>query len=155
MQKKIEKRSAAATQKRILTAAKKAFARKGLGGARVDEIALSANANKRMIYHYFGDKENLDLMEEDLNTIKNLKDKGYKVLVLLISGRPMNIADHIDNWDGFAALWLPGTEGDGVSDILFGDFQPTGKLSYPWPVNTEEGANALVSDLLFDIGFGL
>jgi len=104
---------------------------------------------------FFGDKENLDLMEEDLNTIKNLKDKGYKVLVLLISGRPMNIADHIDNWDGFAALWLPGTEGDGVSDILFGDFQPTGKLSYPWPVNTEEGANALVSDLLFDIGFGL
>jgi len=61
MQKKIEKRSAAATQKRILTAAKKAFARKGLGGARVDEIALSANANKRMIYHYFGDKENLFL----------------------------------------------------------------------------------------------
>ena len=104
---------------------------------------------------FFGDKDNLDLMEEDLNTIKNLKDKGYKVLVLLISGRPMNIADHIDNWDGFAALWLPGTEGDGVSDILFGDFQPTGKLSYPWPVNTEEGANALVSDLLFDIGFGL
>ena len=104
---------------------------------------------------FFGDKENLDLMEEDLNTIKNLKDKGYKVLVLLISGRPMNIADHIDNWDGFAALWLPGTEGDGVSDILFGDFQPTGKLSYPWPLNTEEGANALVSDLLFDIGFGL
>ena len=104
---------------------------------------------------FFGDKENLDLMEEDLNTIKNLKDKGYKVLVLLISGRPMNIADHIDNWDGFAALWLPGSEGDGVSDILFGDFQPTGKLSYPWPVNTEEGANALVSDLLFDIGFGL
>ena len=94
-------------------------------------------------------------MEEDLNTIKNLKDKGYKVLVLLISGRPMNIADHIDNWDGFAALWLPGTEGDGVSDILFGDFQPTGKLSYPWPINTEEGANTLVSDLLFDIGFGL
>ncbi len=61
MQKKIEKRSAAATQKRILTAAKKAFARKGLGGARVDEIALSAKANKRMIYHYFGDKENLFL----------------------------------------------------------------------------------------------
>ena len=61
MQKKIEKRSAAATQKRILAAAKKAFARKGLAGARVDEIALSANANKRMIYHYFGDKENLFL----------------------------------------------------------------------------------------------
>ena len=64
-----------------------------------------------------------------LDGINNLKDKGYKVLVLLISGRPMNIADHLDNWDGFAAIWLPGTEGNGVSDVLFGDFQSTGKLS--------------------------
>ena len=46
-----------------------------------------------------------------------LKNKGYKVMVLLISGRPMNIAEHIDDWDGFAAIWLPGSEGDGVSDI--------------------------------------
>ena len=104
---------------------------------------------------FFGDKDNLDLMEEDINTINNLQDKGYRVLVLLISGRPMNIAKHIDNWDGFAALWLPGTEGDGVSDILFGDFQSTGKLSYPWPIKTEDGANADPNDLLYNIGFGL
>ena len=104
---------------------------------------------------FFGDKDNLDLLEEDIQTINNLKDKGYKVLVLLISGRPMNIADHLDNWDGFAAIWLPGTEGDGVSDILFGDFQSTGKLSYPWPLNAEDGANAPENDLLYNIGFGL
>ena len=104
---------------------------------------------------FFGDKDNLDLLEEDIQTINNLKDKGYKVLVLLISGRPMNIADHLDNWDGFAAIWLPGTEGNGVSDILFGDFQSTGKLSYPWPVNAEDGANAPENDLLYNIGFGL
>ena len=104
---------------------------------------------------FFGDKDNLDLLEEDIQTINNLKDKGYKVLVLLISGRPMNIADHLDNWDGFAAIWLPGTEGNGVSDILFGDFQSTGKLSYPWPLNAEDGANAPENDLLYNIGFGL
>jgi len=104
---------------------------------------------------FFGDKDNLDLLEEDIQTINNLKDKGYKVLVLLISGRPMNIADHLDNWDGFAAIWLPGTEGNGVSDILFGDFQSTGKLSYPWPINAEDGANAPENDLLYNIGFGL
>ena len=104
---------------------------------------------------FFGDKDNLDLLEEDIQTINNLKDKGYKVLVLLISGRPMNIADHLDNWDGFAAIWLPGTEGNGVSDILFGDFQSTGKLSYPWPINAEDGANAPKNDLLYNIGFGL
>jgi len=104
---------------------------------------------------FFGDKDNLDLLEEDIQTINNLKDKGYKVLVLLISGRPMNIADHLDNWDGFAAIWLPGTEGNGVSDVLFGDFQSTGKLSYPWPLNAEDGANAPENDLLYNIGFGL
>ena len=76
-------------------------------------------------------------------------------MVLLISGRPMNIAEHIDDWDGFAAIWLPGSEGDGVSDILFGDFQSTGKLSYPWPIKAENGANADDKDLLFNFGYGL
>ena len=82
-------------------------------------------------------------------------NKGYKVFVLLISGRPMNVADYIDDWDGFAAIWLPGSEGDGVSDILFGDYPSTGRLSYPWPIQAEKGANAKTSDLLFDVGFGL
>ena len=104
---------------------------------------------------FFGDKDNLDLLNDDINTINNLKNKGYKVMVLLISGRPMNIAEHIDDWDGFAAIWLPGSEGDGVSDILFGDFQSTGKLSYPWPIKAENGANADDKDLLFNFGYGL
>ena len=52
-------RDADATRSRILAAAKKEFARNGLGGARVDEIAERAKANKRMIYHYFGNKEDL------------------------------------------------------------------------------------------------
>ena len=47
------------TRKRILAAATVEFARKGLGGARVDEIALRSKSNKRMIYHYFGSKEQL------------------------------------------------------------------------------------------------
>lgn len=53
------RRDAEATKARILAAAKKEFARLGLAGARVDEIAVKANANKRMIYHYFGGKEDL------------------------------------------------------------------------------------------------
>lgn len=52
-------RDAEATQKRILAAAKQEFAKKGLGGARVDDIAARAKANKRMIYHYFDSKESL------------------------------------------------------------------------------------------------
>lgn len=52
-------RDAEATKARILEAAKREFAKKGLGGARVDVIAEKANANKRMIYHYFESKEAL------------------------------------------------------------------------------------------------
>ena len=52
-------RDADATRKRILAAAKTEFAKNGLAGARVDVIAKRAKANKRMIYHYFGSKENL------------------------------------------------------------------------------------------------
>ncbi|WP_457588846.1 TetR/AcrR family transcriptional regulator [Ensifer canadensis] len=52
-------RDAEATKARILEAAKKEFAKNGLGGARVDEIAEKASANKRMIYHYFESKERL------------------------------------------------------------------------------------------------
>jgi AcrR family transcriptional regulator len=52
-------RDPAATQKRILRAAKQEFARLGLGGARVDRIAVRAKSNKRMLYHYFGNKEAL------------------------------------------------------------------------------------------------
>ena len=56
---KTRQRDAGATQKRILAAAKKEFAKSGLGGARVDVIAERAKANKRMIYHYFNSKEEL------------------------------------------------------------------------------------------------
>ena len=61
MDKKPEKRQrdAEATQARILAAAKKEFSKNGLAGARIDEIADRARANKRMIYHYFGNKEDL------------------------------------------------------------------------------------------------
>jgi AcrR family transcriptional regulator len=48
-----------ATRTRILAAAKHEFARYGLGGARVDRIATRAKSNKRMLYHYFGNKEGL------------------------------------------------------------------------------------------------
>ena len=55
----LRKRDSSATKKRILDAAKKEFSNKGLGVARMDEIELKSKANKRIIYHYFGNKEAL------------------------------------------------------------------------------------------------
>ncbi|WP_121631948.1 TetR/AcrR family transcriptional regulator [Tropicibacter alexandrii] len=70
-------RDADATRARILAAAKKEFAKSGLGGARVDEIADRAKANKRMIYHYFGNKEDLFriVLEEAYTDIREAEQK--------------------------------------------------------------------------------
>lgn len=70
-------RDAEATKKRILAAAKKEFAKSGLGGARVDVIAERAKANKRMIYHYFNSKEELfqRVLEEAYVDIRTAEQK--------------------------------------------------------------------------------
>lgn len=74
---KPKKRDAEATKARILKAAKKEFAKNGLGGARVDEIADRAQANKRMLYHYFGSKEDLFriVLEEAYMGIRSAEQK--------------------------------------------------------------------------------
>lgn len=70
-------RDADATKARILEAAKKEFAKNGLGGARVDDIAEKAKANKRMIYHYFESKEGLfqTVLEEAYLDIRSAEQK--------------------------------------------------------------------------------
>jgi len=78
------------------------------------------------------------------------------VVVILISGRPLIISDRIDKWDALVAAWLPGTEGQGVADVIFGDVPFTGKLSFTWPVNTDQlPVGREEGDPLFPFGFGL
>lgn len=70
----------------------------------------------------------------DLQTIKSLKAAGYRVVTIFYSGRPLYVNEEINNSDAFVAAWLPGTEGRGITDVLFAnagaDFK--GKLSYSW-----------------------
>jgi AcrR family transcriptional regulator len=74
---------AAATRQRILDAALAEFAEKGLAGARVDEIALRAGANKRMLYAYFGSKEELWLVVlEGAYAAKRAEERGLRVEAL-------------------------------------------------------------------------
>jgi beta-glucosidase len=92
-----------------------------------------------------GDRAELTLDQEDLDAVNNMKAAGIPVVVILFSGRPMVIDAVLDKADAFLAAWLPGTEGDGIADVLFGDYKPTGKLSHAWP---RAGAS-------FPYGFGL
>ncbi|HCC69975.1 MAG TPA: hypothetical protein DEQ09_02310 [Bacteroidales bacterium] len=105
-----------------------------------------------------GDRTTLRLKQEDVNMVRNLKQKGLKVITILISGRPMIIGDVLPYSDAFAVAWLPGTEGSGIADILFGDYQPAGKLNHSWPAYMDQiPINVGDTDYypLFSYGYGL
>ena len=104
-----------------------------------------------------GDRENLDFIPNgfDVNKLAAYKNKGIPVISVFLSGRPLWTNPEINNSDAFVAAWLPGSEGGGISDLLFRrdpSFDFTGKLSFSWP------ASAVVSEknkALFKLGYGL
>ncbi len=107
---------------------------------------------------FFGDRQDLELTADDVAVVENLKKAGIPVVVLLLSGRPLVIEKVLANCDAFVAAWLPGTEGQGVADVIFGDHKPTGKLSVSWPRGTAKSPVNVGDagyDPLFKYGEGL
>ena len=102
-----------------------------------------------------GDRKDLKLDKEDLDIISRFTEINIPVVVVLLSGRPMIVTDEIDKWDGFIAAWLPGTEGSGVADVLFGDHNPSGKLSFSWPKSMDQFPIDPTDSHLYQFGFGL
>ncbi len=107
----------------------------------------------------FGDDPDLELAARDKRMLRRLAEVCDTVTVLLISGRPMILNDLFAQWDGLVAVWLPGTEGQGVADVLFGDYPFTGTLPYTWPHAVDqlpfEFETLSSEDVLFPRGFGL
>ena len=109
----------------------------------------------------WGDKSLPTLDENDLLAIKNLQASCDKVIVIIVSGRPLFIADEIDSMSALVAAWLPGSEGGGVADVLFGRKPFTGTLPLPWPSQVaqlpiaNDGTTADNTSVLFPRYFGL
>jgi beta-glucosidase len=106
----------------------------------------------------YGDDPDLSLDEADLATIRRVKEAGVPMVLVVLSGRPLILGDALDAADAVVAAWLPGTEGAGVADVLFGDVAPTGKLSFTWPRSVEQepiNVGDAEYDPLFPFGFGL
>jgi beta-glucosidase len=104
----------------------------------------------------------LVLSEEHQNYINTYTNMGVKTVVVLISGRPLVVTNQIKKSDAFVAAWLPGSEGDGIAEILFGDYNFKGKLPHSWPKSVEDfqgkyGPNFWNQSIipLFEFGFGL
>ena len=108
-----------------------------------------------------GDRNDLTLDADDIAAVRAAKKAGVPVVVVLFSGRPIILASILDDGDARIAAWLPGTEGDGIADVLFGKYNPTGKLSVTWPRSMSQvpinvGPNGeKPQGALFDYGFGL
>lgn len=109
----------------------------------------------------WGDTEYPTLSGEDVRAIKNLQTSSKKLVVIIVSGRPLLIENEIGSFDALVAAWLPGSEVAGIADVLFGDKEFTGTLPLPWPKHSEQipiSADGQTSDgtpVLFPRYFGL
>ncbi|MDG5746828.1 glycoside hydrolase family 3 N-terminal domain-containing protein [Qipengyuania sp. XHP0207] len=105
---------------------------------------------------FYGDRKTLVFRDEEgLELLRKFDEAGIPTVAVFLSGRPLWMNREINAADAFVASWLPGGEGAGVADILFGKREATGKLSFSWPadcggkpVNGSDGA-------LFNVGYGL
>ncbi len=103
-----------------------------------------------------GDRRDLHLPAEDLALVAKAKAAGVPVVTILLSGRPLILNSALSDSDAFVAAWLPGSEGQGVADVLFGDAKFTGKLPRTWPRGNEYIATGDKSEKpLFPPDFGM
>jgi beta-glucosidase len=126
----------------------------GAAGADVAVVVIGETPYAEML----GDRDDLSLASEDVEAVANARRAGIPVVVILVSGRPMIIDSILDQCEALVAAWLPGTEGQGVADVIFGDYNPTGKLSFSWPRSMDQIPINIGDETynpLFEYGFGL
>jgi beta-glucosidase len=102
-----------------------------------------------------GDRSDLRVTPADAALVEKARKTGKPVITVLLSGRPLVLGKVLETSDALVAAWLPGTEGAGVADVLFGDYKPTGKLPRTWPRTNEQITSASKENPEFSFGFGL
>ena len=132
------------------------YSRDGSGAAGADFAIVVVG--EKPYAEFQGDRSDLGLSAEDVAMVAAVKKSGVPTVVVLLSGRPMILGDVLSQADAVVAAWLPGSEGGGVADVLFGDFKPTGRLPVSWPRSTSQIPINLGDahyDPLFAYGYGL
>ena len=102
--------------------------------------------------------DTLCLDDDDLRVAERVAASSVPTVAVLVSGRPLVITGQLAHWNALVVAWLPGTEGGGVADVLFGEATPTGKLPHSWPRSAEQvpiNIGDADYDPLFPYGFGL
>jgi beta-glucosidase len=126
-------------------------------GAQGADVAIVVVAESPYA-EFEGDDAELTLSEEDRQVVERVRATGVPLALVVLSGRPLALGEALDASSAVVAAWLPGTEGAGVADVLFGDAAPTGKLSFSWPRSGEQhplNAGDAKYEPQFPLGHGL
>jgi beta-glucosidase len=147
----------AAIRKTVSSDTKVTFSATGDGDGATGADAVLVVLGEKPYAETKGDRQDLRLSVKSIALIAKAREAGVPVVTVLVSGRPLIFDAALDLSDGLVAAWLPGTEGQGVADVLFGDYKPTGKLPRTWPLSNEQlSAQANAGEKpLFPFGFGL
>ena len=132
------------------------------GNPRIADIGIVVLAEKPYA-EGVGDAADISLTNSEVELLNEVKKQSKALVVILLSGRPRVIAEELPLAAAWVAAWLPGTEGAGIADVLFGDYQFTGKTAYSWPrsneqlpINSNNSAGKTGCDApLFRFGYGL
>ncbi len=126
-------------------------------GAEGADVAIAA-IGERPYAEGHGDDARLELPPAGRELVTRLKAAGLPVVVVLMTGRPLLLGELPRTADALVAAWLPGTEAQGITDVLFGDHGFTGKLPHSWPRTLEQvpiNVGDASYDPLYAYGFGL
>ena len=132
------------------------FSKDASGAERADAVVVVVG--EEPYAEEYGDRAKLELSRDDQALIAAAKRGGKPVVVVLITGRPLILGDVLAVADALLVVWLPGTEGGGIADVLYGAAKPTGKLSCSWPrdmVDIPVNHGDPTYAPLFEYGFGL
>jgi beta-glucosidase len=105
-----------------------------------------------------GDRPYPVIAEEDLIPIRNIVAAKVPVVAVLMTGRPLVLGEALTKSNAFLVAWLPGTEAQGIVDLLFGDAKPKAKLSHSFPRTVEQipiNVGESKAQPLFKVGEGL
>ena len=126
----------------------------GAGGARAD--AAIVVVGEAPYAEGVGDRSDLALSDEDTALVARVAATSVPTVVVVLSGRPLVLGAVLERAAAVVAAWLPGTEGQGMADVLYGDYAPNGKLSFTWPRTMEQlPLDGGTGEPAFPFGFGL
>lgn len=104
---------------------------------------------------FAGDRKHLGFADEEgLELLRGFRSQGIPAVAVFLSGRPLWMNRELNAADAFVASWLPGSEGEGVADILFGKREATGRLSFSWPAACDRAPRSGPGGALFPLGYG-